>query len=371
MRLRTVWPVVFLVAAVLAVACDGDGDSPTVETSSPVATVSTTVTPTPEALATPNGEHTALTTAEIVRLLRPSVVHVLIEGTTLGVFGQVVPTEGVGTGFIIDEEGHIVTNNHVVFINGNQPARKIIVTLDDGRQFEGEIVGGDRATDLAVIKIDSGNLKPASLGDASQLDVGEDVVAMGHALNLPGGPTVTRGVVSAKDRLIQEDPYVIPGAIQTDAAINPGNSGGPLVNSYGEVVGIATQVIRGNAEGLGFAISIDTAKPVVQELIVNGRVERGFLGIGLVNITESIAEEFDLPVDSGVGVGSVGENSPADRAGFEEGDIIVRAAGEEINNSGDLLKVLTDHKAGETILVEYYGGDRLEQAEVTLGEQPG
>lgn len=369
-RLRTVWPIISLVVAVLAVACGGGSASQPVETASPAVTATATATPTPEAFATPSGEHTPLTTVEIVDLLRPSVVHVFIEGTTLGVFGQVIPAEGVGTGFIIDEEGHIVTNNHVVFIDGNRPARRIMVTLSDGRQFEGELVGGDRATDLAVIKIDADNLTPASLGDASQLEVGEDVVAIGHALNLPGGPTVTRGVVSAKDRLIQEDPYVIPGAIQTDAAINPGNSGGPLVNTYGEVVGITTQVIRGTAEGLGFAISIDTAKPVVQELIAHGRVERGFLGIGLINITESIAEEFDLPVDSGVGIGSVATGSPADKAGLEEGDIIVRAAGEEINNSGDLLKVFTDHKAGETIVVEYYRGDRREQTEVTLGEQP-
>jgi serine protease Do len=363
---RAVWLSFALGVVLVAAACGGDGASQPVETGSPVVTPTATL----ETSATPGGEHTPLTTAEIVRLLRPSVVHILIEGTTLGVFGQVIPTEGVGTGFIIDQEGHIVTNNHVVFIDGRQPARSMIVTLNDGRQFEGDLVGGDSATDLAVIKIDAGDLVAAPLGDASQLEVGEDVVAIGHALNLPGGPTVTRGVVSAKDRLIQEDPYVIPGAIQTDAAINPGNSGGPLVNSYGEVVGITTQVIRGTAEGLGFAISIDTAKPVVEELIAHGRVERGFLGIGLVNITESIAEEFGLAVDSGVALGSISRGSPAERAGLEEGDIIVSAAGEEISNSGDLLKVLTDYRAGETIAVEYYRGDRLEETEVTLGEQP-
>jgi S1-C subfamily serine protease len=321
----------------------------------------------PEATSTPSGERTPLTTAEIVRLLRPSVVHVLIEGTTFSVFGESIPTEGVGTGFITDNEGHIVTNYHVVFVDSQRPAQKITVTLSDGRQFQASLVGGDRPTDLAVLKIDADNLTPARLGDTAQLQVGDDVVAIGHALDLPGGPTVTRGVVSAKDRLIQEDPYMIPGAIQTDAPINPGNSGGPLVNVYGEVVGITTQVIRGTAEGIGFAISIDTAKPTVEELIAKGRVERGYLGVNQINITPSIAEEYGLPVDSGVGVGLVQAGSPADRAGLRAGDIIVRVAGQEIKNSGDLLGLLTEHLAGDTVTVEYYRGSDLRETKVTLG----
>jgi len=360
-RLRALLAAVFAVVALIAVACGGGGGA---SPASPTATA----TATPEATATPSGERTPLTTVEIVRLLRPSVVHVLIEGTTFDVFGQVTPTEGVGTGVIIDKQGHIITNNHVVFLDGQRPAEKITVTLSDGRKYDARLVGGDRPTDLAVLKIDADNLTAATLGDASQLEVGEDVVAIGHALNLPGGPTVTRGVVSAKDRLIQEDPYVIPGAIQTDAPINPGNSGGPLVNAYGEVVGITTQVIRGNAEGLGFAIAIDTAKPIIQELISKGRVERGVLGAtGLVNITSTIAQEFNLAVESGVGLGSVEGGSPADKAGLKRGDIIVRAAGQDIANSGDLLRVLTEHRSGEKVTVEYYRDGERKQTDVTLG----
>ncbi len=358
MRLSAMLAAILAVIAVVAVACGDDGAEPT-QSASPITS--------PEATTTPGGERIPLTTAEIVRVLRPSVVHVLIEGTTFSVFGQAIPTEGVGTGFIIDEEGHIVTNNHVVFIDSESPARTITVTLSDGRQFQAGLVGGDRPTDLAVLKIDAENLTPASLGDTAELQVGDDVVAIGHALDLAGGPTVTRGVVSAKERLIQEDPYMIPGAIQTDAPINPGNSGGPLVNMYGEVVGITTQVIRGTAEGIGFAISIDTAKPIVSELIDKGQVERGYLGINMVNITPTIAKEYDLAVDSGVGVGFVQGGSPADRAGLIAGDIIVGAAGEEITNSGDLLKVLTDHRVGETITIEYYRDGGLEEAEVILG----
>jgi serine protease Do len=366
MRLLAILPTIFVIVAVVAVACGDDGAEPT-QTASPTATVVASPTASPEAAMTPSGERTPLTTAEIVRLLRPSVVHVLIEGTTFSVFGQPIPTEGVGTGVIIDNGGHIVTNNHVVFIDGERPAQEITVTLSDGRQFQADLVGGDRPTDLAVLKIDAENLTPASLGDTAELQVGDDVVAIGHALDLAGGPTVTRGVVSAKERLIQEDPYMIPGAIQTDAPINPGNSGGPLVNTYGEVVGITTQVIRGTAEGIGFAISIDTAKPIVAELIDKGQVERGYLGINMINITPTIAEEYDLPVDSGVGVGFVQEGSPADRAGLVAGDIIVEAAGDEIKNSGDLLRVLTEYRAGETVTIGYYRDGDLEEAEVTLG----
>jgi serine protease Do len=275
----------------------------------------------------------------------------------------------VGTGIIIDAEGHIVTNNHVISLDTNQPARGITVTLSDGREFSARLVGADEPTDLAVLQITAESLTPAALGDASKLEVGEEVVAIGHALNLPGGPTVTRGVVSATDRLIQEDPYMIPGAIQTDAAINPGNSGGPLVNSAAEVVGITTQVIRGTAEGLGFAISIDTAKPIIEELIANGRVERGILGIRLINITPEIAQEYDLPVQSGVGIGSLDPSGPAAVAGLRTGDIVVRIAGEDVNNSGDLIRILTEHKGGETVKVEYYRDNQRLEVEVTLGSQ--
>jgi len=359
-----------LALVVTAAGCGGGGGeaSPTA-TATPAGTPATT--PTATASATPSAPGASLSTQEIVKRLRPSVVHILTEGASLDVFGEVQPTEGVGTGIIIDTEGHIITNNHVVFLDTNQPARSITVTLSDGRKLTASLVGGDEATDLAVLQIEAGDLTPAVLGDASTLEVGEEVVAIGHALNLPGGPTVTQGVVSAKDRLIQEGPYMIPGAIQTDAAINPGNSGGPLVNSAAEVVGITTQVIRGTAEGLGFAISIDTAKPIVEELTAKGRVERGVLGIRLINITPEIAQEFDLPVESGVGIGSLDPAGPAAQAGLQTGDIIVRIAGADVSNSGDLIRILTEHKGGETVKVEYYRGDQRQESDVTLGSQGG
>ena len=366
MRSSSLALVGLLVALVLTAAACGGGGGPS-PTATATAAPTLTATPTATASTTPTVSGAGLSTQEIVKRLRPSVAHILTEGASLDVFGQVQPTEGVGTGIIIDTLGHIVTNNHVVSLDGGRPAQRITVTLSDGRKLPASLVGGDEPTDLAVLQIEAQDLTPAVLGDASRLEVGEEVVAIGHALNLPGGPTVTRGVVSAKDRLIQEDPYMIPGAIQTDAAINPGNSGGPLVNSAAEVVGITTQVIRGTAEGLGFAISIDTAKPIVQELIAKGRVERGILGIRLINITPEIAQEFDLPVPSGVGIGSLDPTGPAARAGLQPGDIVVSIAGDDVNNSGDLIRILTEHKGGETVTVEYYRDGQRQEVDVTLG----
>jgi serine protease Do len=310
---------------------------------------------------------TSSPTAKLVELLRPSVVHIKSEAATLDVFGQLVPSSGVGTGFIIDDEGHLVTNNHVISIDNGEPADDITVTLDDGSQHAATIVGRDPPTDIAVLKIDAQSLKVASLGDSSELKVGEDVIAIGNALDLPGGPTVTKGVVSALGRLIQEAGVSIPDAIQTDAAINPGNSGGPLVNMDGDVVGITTAVIRGNAEGIGLAISIDTAEPIIDELIAEGRVNRGFLGITIQEITPALAQQFDLSVDHGVGIRSVQPSSPADEAGLEQGDIIIRLGDKEIRTSGELFSVLTEHRAGDVVEVEYYHNGSRQTVEVTLG----
>jgi S1-C subfamily serine protease len=303
-----------------------------------------------------------------VRLLRPSVVRVQTEGATLDILGRPVPTGGVGTGVIIDQEGHIITNNHVVRLDSGLASR-VTVTLSDDRTVTAQIVGTDAPTDLAVLKIDATDLTPAKLGDVSQLQVGEDVVAIGYALDLPGGPSVTRGVVSAKGRIIQEAPYSISDAIQTDASINPGNSGGPLVDDHGEVVGIDTAIIT-QAQNIGFAISIDLAKPLVQEIIEKGFVSRGFLGVSTVDVTPSVAASFDLPVDRGVGVADVTVGSPADKAGLRVSDIIVRLGDVTINNSGDLVQALTKYRAGDKVTVVFYRDSQQQETEVTLTARP-
>lgn len=359
---RSLTLVALALAAALALVffgCNsgGSGSSPTPSDGNP----------TSEATAPPDSGGGELDAPDLVETLKPSVVHILSEAATLDVFGQITPQRGVGTGFIIDDDGHIVTNNHVVTIDGDQPAQDITVTLDDGRQFDAEIVGRDPPTDLAVLKIEASALTPVALGSSEELVVGEDVLAIGNALDLPGGPTVTRGVVSAKDRLIQSDAITIPDAIQTDASINPGNSGGPLLNAQGEVVGITTAVIRGEAEGIGLVIAIDTAKPIIDELIDNGQVDRGMLGVTITEITPSLAAQFGLAVEQGVGLQAVQPGAPADDAGLQEGDIIVEVEGEEITNSGELFQALTENRAGETVTVEFFRGDARMSAEVTLG----
>jgi S1-C subfamily serine protease len=353
--------VPFLVAALVIAtevfaACDGDNAAPAVTSQTTDSSTQNT-----------SSSETFETTPELVELLRPSVVHIKSEAATLDEFGQVVPSSGVGTGFIIDDQGHIVTNNHVISINNGDPAENITVTLDDGSAYAASIVGRDPPTDIAVLDIEAENLTPVTLGDSTELKVGEDVVAIGNALDLPGGPTVTKGVVSALNRLIQESNVSIPDAIQTDAAINPGNSGGPLVNAQGEVVGITTAVIRGVAEGIGLAIAIDTAEPVVEELIADGVVDRGFLGITITEITPALAQQFGLAVDHGVGIRSVEPGSPADVAGLVEGDIIVRVGDNEIRTSGDLFRALTEHRAGEVVEIEYFHNGTSQTTEVTLG----
>lgn len=304
-------------------------------------------------VSTNSQEGETLTAVEIVKLLRPSVVHIQAGGA-------------VGTGFIIDTEGHIVTNNHVITGGTDTVARDITVTLSDGREEAAEVVGRDPATDLAVLQIDAEDLDPIDLGSSSDLEVGEDVLAMGHALNLPGGPTVTTGVVSALNRTIEEGDISIFDAIQTDASINPGNSGGPLVNMRGQVVGITTAVIRGNAEGIGLAISIDSAKPIIDELITSGEVDRGVLGIRIADTSFAF---FQCGIDTfdGVLIADVTANTGAASAGLQPCDVITGVNGAEITTTGDLFRALTEHRAGETVEVTYERNGREDTAEVTLG----
>ena len=361
--LTTGLPGLVLALALALSACNNGSDATT--TPAPA-----DGSPAAEATATPapNGDGGGdLDAVQVVEGLTPSVVHILSEAATFDVFGQITPQRGVGTGFIIDADGYIVTNNHVVTIDGDQPAEDITVTLADGRQFSAEIVGRDPPTDIAVLKIEADGLPTATLGSSGDLQVGDDVLAIGNALDLEGGPTVTRGVVSAKGRLIQSDVITIPDAIQTDASINPGNSGGPLVNRAGEVVGITTAVIRGEAEGIGLVIAIDSAKPVIDELIDHGLVDRGFLGITITEITPSLAERFDLAIDRGIGVQEVEAGSPADEAGLVIGDIIVSLGDDETDNSGELFRALTEHRAGDTVTVVYYRDGVEETTELTLG----
>ena len=306
-----------------------------------------------------------LSTVDVVRILKPSVVQIVTESIAMGAFNQPIPSRGVGTGVILDERGHVLTNNHVV-----AGGERITVILSNGDSFRAEVIGGDANTDTAVIRIDAEGLQPAKLGRSSELEVGEDVIAIGHALGLPGGPTVSKGVVSALDRSIDTDARTtIVDLIQTDAAINPGNSGGALVNTRAEVIGINTAIIQGS-RGIGFAINIDDAKVVAAQLIDKGYVERGFLGITPVNLDAALANRFDLSVAEGILVARVIPNFAADDAGLREADVIVELGDDPITNNGELSKFLLEHLPGETVRLVYYRGPTKIITEITLGERP-
>jgi S1-C subfamily serine protease len=280
----------------------------------------------------------------VVRRVLPAMVSIVTRQIERDQFNQAVPTRGLGSGFIVDRRGYILTNNHVV-----EGAEQIKVTLTDGRAFRAALVGGDRFTDLAVLKIDGQGLPVASLGDSNRLVVGETVVAMGSPLWIEGGPSVTTGVVSALGRSMEEPGLpMLHDLIQTDAAINPGNSGGPLLNLAGQVVGINTATIP-SAHGIGFAIAINTAKPVLRELIATGRVVRPSLGLVAVSVTPQIAYANDLPVERGVLVLRLEDGSPAGTVGVTPGDVITALDGRAVRDLHDLHERLSRHRVGEEV----------------------
>jgi S1-C subfamily serine protease len=317
------------------------------------------------ALAAGSATQGPLSTVDVVRSLTPSVVQIATESLAMGAFNEPVPSRGVGTGIILDELGNILTNNHVI-----AGAQSITVTLSSGGTLPAQVVGGDASTDTAVIRIDAQGLQPAKLGRSADLLVGEDVIAAGHALGLRGGPTVSKGVVSAIGRSIDVDPQTtIVDLIQTDASINPGNSGGPLANTRGEVIGINSAGIRGS-QGIGFAINIDDAKLVVAQLLERGYVDRGFLGVSPVNLTPSIANQVRVSVTEGILVARVVPDSPAANAGLQEQDVIVQLGDESIPNNGQLSKFLLAHPPGETVAVVFFRGSREITVQLTLGQRP-
>ncbi|HYF98901.1 MAG TPA: trypsin-like peptidase domain-containing protein [Candidatus Saccharimonadales bacterium] len=230
---------------------------------------------------------------------------------------RIFPIEGVGSGVIIDKKGFILTNNHVI-----EKANKLKVTTTDGNVYEGSVVGTDKQTDLAIIKIDSKDaLSSAELGDSDQLKIGQIVIAIGNPFGLDGGPSVTAGIISSLTRRLQFEKGVME-LIQTDAAINPGNSGGPLINTKGEVIGINTAKMP-YAQGIGFAVPINVAKTIISDLIENGRVtNRPWLGISAIKINRELAYSYRLPSIEGSLIAEIQVNSPAHYADLRKGDII-------------------------------------------------
>lgn len=271
--------------------------------------------------------------------------------------------QGLGTGVIVDaEKGLILTNNHVI-----GEADEITVVLSDKRKFKAEIKGRDPKSDIAVIKIKADKLIAAHLGDSDQLRIGEWVVASGSPFGLSN--SITAGIVSAKGRAISGGAQ-FEDFIQTDAAINPGNSGGPLLNLKGDVVGINTAIFSrsGGYMGIGFAIPISMAKSVMNSLITKGKVVRGWLGVGIQNLTDELAQSFQFKSTEGALVGSVSEGSPAFKAGFEQGDIITKFGDSKITDVNQLRNLVAGTSPGESINVEVIRGGKIKNITVKIEE---
>jgi serine protease Do len=298
---------------------------------------------------------------------------------------RIFPIEGVGSGIAIDNQGHILTNYHVV-----DHARRLKVTLYDGRTFNAKVIGTDKLTDLAVLKIehDSNNssnnnnnnnnnnpdnkaidsIPSAELGDSDNLKVGQIVIAVGNPFGLTGGPTVTTGIISSLNRNIEFEDGVLE-LVQTDAAINPGNSGGPLVNTNGEVIAINTAKIP-YAHGIGFAVPVNTAKTILQQLIKNGKVTRPWLGITTLKITNRIARYYRLPTNEGALVVKVEEYSPASDSGIRPGDIIEEIDEKRIEEITELSSRIKHKNVNEQTLLSVNRYGRRFTISVTLENQP-
>ena len=269
----------------------------------------------------------------------------------------------LGSGFIISADGYILTNAHVV-----EAAEDINVKLNDKREFKAKVIGSDKRTDVAVIKIEASGLPAVKIGDPERLKVGEWVLAIGSPFGFEN--TVTAGIVSAKGRSLPQENYV--PFIQTDVAINPGNSGGPLFNLKGEVVGINSQIYSrtGGFMGLSFAIPIDVAMDVTNQLRTTGRVSRGRIGVVIQEVTKELAESFGLPKAAGALVNSVEKGGPADKAGLEASDVILKFDGRAVSSSSDLPRIVAQIRPGSKATVQIWRKGAVKDVTITVGEMP-
>ncbi len=307
----------------------------------------------------------ALDIKAILAKVQPSVVAIETSATTaLGAF------EGAGSGIVLSADGLVLTNAHVIGSIGD-----ITVVLPDGTRHQAALVGASPDDDLAVIRVpDVDDLVPAELGSSDDLQVGDEVIAIGNALNLGGEPTVTRGIVSAKDRDLNAEGVSLEGLIQTDAAINPGNSGGPLVNAAGEVVGMNTAIVA-DAQNLGFSIAIDVARPIIRQLEAGeGQVTPGqaFLGVSsadVADLTEDVRSRFDIEVEEGAFVNEVVPDSAADEAGLQEGDVIIAIDGDEITEASQVREAILDREPGDDIELRIIREGEEQTVDATLEER--
>lgn len=317
----------------------------------------------------------------VYKRLTPSVVNITTTTVAFDFFYGAVPQQGQGSGFVLDKQGHILTNNHVIGEN----AQRVEVQLFDKHKYKAQVLSVDKVHDLALLQITAPNLQPVELADSKNLMVGQKVFAIGNPFGLSG--TMTRGIISAIRSVRGPNGNAIDNAIQTDAAINPGNSGGPLMNSHGEVIGINTMIASNNgadqSAGIGFAIPIATARAVLDDFSKYGHVRRPSLAILPLEIGPDLAGNIGLPSDYGVLIQRVVPGGAADRAGLKGGsqraslgntpimlggDFIVAIDGQEVTSAQDISAVMNSHKAGDTVTVTIFRGRRRSDVKVTLGE---
>jgi S1-C subfamily serine protease len=333
-----------------------------------------------EAEAAPTYDAEEQNNIAIYKRVLPSVVNITSKSLVYNFFFEPVPQQGQGSGFILDKAGHVLTNFHVI-AGAN---RGIEVKLSNKRNYSAKVVGTDRVHDLALLQIDAPNLEPVTLADSSGLAVGQKVYAIGNPFGLAG--TMTRGIISSIRSIGGSEGAPIENAIQTDAAINPGNSGGPLLNSRGEVIGINTMIASNGADqssGIGFAIPINTAKAVLNDLTRYGRVKRPSLGIVSYAIGPDLASQMGLAVDSGILIQKVIPGGAAERAGLHGGnqqayvgntpillggDLIVAIDGQQVSDSQEVDVIMEKHQAGDTVSVTFYRGRKQITLKLIAGE---
>ncbi|MBS4007689.1 MAG: trypsin-like peptidase domain-containing protein [Clostridium sp.] len=319
-----------------------------------------------EARDLPEHQNTAIVRA--TERVLPTVVGITNKALVQDIFDgrSILRERATGTGVIIDADGHIVTNNHVI-----EGASELRVTLGDGVEYPARLIGSDAATDLAVIKIEKNNLPVAHFGDSNDLAVGEGAIAIGNPLGLTFSQTVTVGVISAKQRTVTINEHNFT-FIQTDAAINNGNSGGPLVNLKGEVIGINTAKIKiPGVEGMGFAIPANTVKNITRDLIIHGRIIRPWIGVYWGgDVDEALSRQLQLPVTYGVLIQGAAEDSPAARAGIRRGDVIIAMGGKRVANFNDLRRTIFEHEVGAEVELTIIRDGQEMKLSVILAELP-
>lgn len=295
----------------------------------------------------------------------PSVVGITNKAVVRDWFNNPVETEGAGSGVVFRADGYIVTNNHVV-----SGAKEIIVSLADGRSLKGKLIGADEVTDLAVVKVEASDLPVATFGDSDGIVVGEPAIAIGNPLGLEFQGSVTSGVISALNRTLDISDKRVK-LLQTDAAINPGNSGGALVNADGQVIGINSAKVAANGvEGMGFSIPSNTVQAIIKELMEKGYVARPYLGVTIFDPSTAARYGYQLNIDKGVYVFRLTLGGPADKAGLQRGDIILKMGDKEVNSVSELRQQVGEHKVGDSVKITFDRNGTTHTVDIVLEEMP-